>query len=400
MTREQLVKDIIGKEAENLGFSYQGCEKSMYGAMYNYERNRFGFAQTILITTTSIKGIGKWIGMEFLGCAWGNGNIAAEKLMESKYDDGKMRGLKFNSEKEIKEIFEHLARIIREKAKEAFELKEYPQIKGYEENTILHKEVGNLNAAKWIKQIIGKEAEQLGFSYRGSNRDGYTRGYTFLHKEEEYEECIDFTIVDNGIRMLFMRYGMGNADIEANCLLESNYITDAGGFTLFNNEQEFKEVLEHLARIIREKGREAFDLMKPAKEEYAGKEMQWKLYQEHEELNQQYRKLYRLEDTEFTTGLVSQIMKIIVENRDKELKVVEELLIGLSAVYGDQLIRKCGGRWEWREERFSQCWIVGLHGKGQGIIPLNEIMYCWREKVDQVEILLENFRRMPHDTVI
>ena len=173
--------------------------------------------------------------MEFLGCAWGNGNIAAEKLMESKYDDGKMRGLKFNSEKEIKEIFEHLARIIREKAKEAFELKEYPQIKVYEENTILHKEVGNLNAAKWIKQIIGKEAEQLGFSYRGSNRDGYTRGYTFLHKEEEYEECIDFTIVDNGIRMLFMRYGMGNADIEANCLLESNYITDAGGFTLFNN---------------------------------------------------------------------------------------------------------------------------------------------------------------------
>ena len=40
MTREQLVKDIIGKEAENLGFSYQGCEKSMYGAMYKFETKR------------------------------------------------------------------------------------------------------------------------------------------------------------------------------------------------------------------------------------------------------------------------------------------------------------------------------------------------------------------------
>ncbi len=143
MTREQLIQDIIGKEAEILDFSYQGCHKSVYGTMYIYERNRCGFAQSIFITTISMKGIGKWVGMDFAGCIWGNGNITAGNLLETKYRDEKTGGLKFNSEKELKEIFEHLARIIREKGKEAFELKEYPKAKRGEVKTTEYKKVKN-----------------------------------------------------------------------------------------------------------------------------------------------------------------------------------------------------------------------------------------------------------------
>ncbi len=265
-----------------------------------------------------------------------------------------------------------------------------------------------MNRAKWIKQIIGKEAEELGFSYAGSHSSGYSILYYYENKAEEFEENIFLyihkamiPILYSGVRMTFRRTGMGIRDIEANHLLESNYISDGQGFIPFNSEEEFREILEHLAQIIREKGKKTFDSMKPVKEGYPRREMHWKLYQEHEQLNQKYRKLYGLEDTEFMAKLMRQLIKIIVENWDREFKEVEELLIGLAAIYGDQLIRKCGGWWEWDEGVCSSCRVWGLHGtEYRGTIPLNVITHCWGEKVDRVENLLENFRKMHYDTVI
>lgn len=41
--------------------------------------------------------------------AWENGNIDAENLLESKYYDEKLPGLKFGNENEFTEILKHLA---------------------------------------------------------------------------------------------------------------------------------------------------------------------------------------------------------------------------------------------------------------------------------------------------
>lgn len=266
-----------------------------------------------------------------------------------------------------------------------------------------------MNTMKWIKQIIGKEAEKAGFMDGGSHRDGYVRVYFFYctHEEEEYRDDIGFTVIDNTIRMVFMRSGMGKGYIIANHLLESKFTSDIQGFIAFDSEEEYKEILEHFARIIREKSKEVFDSMELFKEEdgHPGRGMHWKLYQEHEELNRKYRKLYGMEDTEFTAKLMRGIMKLIVENRDKKFEEVKELLIGLAAVYGNQLVLKGNGRWEWQEgERGlpSHCWVKGIEG-GSNAIPLSDLAFYWRGKRDEAETvreLLHKFPKGPYGVVI
>ena len=63
-----------------------------------------------------------------------------------------------------------------------------------------------MNEMKWIKQIIGKEAEKAGFTDGGSCRDGYVRGYVFYctYEEERYEDIIDFTIIFNRNYIVFL----------------------------------------------------------------------------------------------------------------------------------------------------------------------------------------------------
>ena len=59
-----------------------------------------------------------------------------------------------------------------------------------------------MNKMKWIKEIIGKEAEKAGFTDEGSYRDGYVRGYGFscIHEEEVYRDDIDFKLDDKDMK--------------------------------------------------------------------------------------------------------------------------------------------------------------------------------------------------------
>ena len=117
-------------------------------------------------------------------------------------------------------------------------------------------------------------------------------------------------------------------------------------FLHFENEEELKQILQHFRRIIVEKGEEVFrEISKHSTEARPKKKTHKKLYEEHEELNRKYRKLYGMEDTEFTAKLMRRMNQVILEMQDEDFADVEETLIGLAAVYGDQLVRKCGGEW-------------------------------------------------------
>ncbi len=106
-----------------------------------------------------------------------------------------------------------------------------------------------------------------------------------------------------------------------------------------------------------------------------------------------------MEDTEFTAKLMRRMNQVILEMQDEDFADVEETLIGLAAVYGDQLVRKCGGEWELSE--VGTCMITGIHeGSRAGENPLNSIIFHWRNKRDDYRELLDCFRKHPYDTVI
>ena len=257
-----------------------------------------------------------------------------------------------------------------------------------------------MNKGKLIKGIIGNAAEEYGFTYTGSSRDGSVTGYHFERKENEVCQTISIVVIGQGIRLMFLTDVFGLRRVEATELIESDFIKGRlKGFLKFSDEEELEKILYHFVQIIEQKGMEIFkEISKPLTEAYPRKEAYWKLYQEHEALNDKYRKLYGLENTEFTTKLMRQISTIILEQKDEKFCDVEEMLIGLAAVYGDQIVRKCGGQWKWNKE-FNSCVIYGVHGKAC-VNPLSSTIFYWNGKQENINQLIVDFKKSPFDTVI
>ena len=268
-----------------------------------------------------------------------------------------------------------------------------------------------MNKAKWIKKIIGEAVTEKGFSYTGCT-GGSDVGYSFKRRvdgegeDDEIMQIIEIFIslsVIGGydIRLTFCTNAYGVINQEVTNLIPSGFKKgDLDDFLHFENEEELKQILQHFRRIIVEKGEEVFrEISKHSTEARPKKKTHKKLYEEHEELNRKYRKLYGMEDTEFTAKLMRRMNQVILEMQDEDFADVEETLIGLAAVYGDQLVRKCGGEWELSE--MGTCMITGLHeGSGAGENPLNSIIFHWRNKRDDYRELLYCFKKHPYDTVI
>ena len=268
-----------------------------------------------------------------------------------------------------------------------------------------------MNKAKWIKKIIGEAVTEKGFSYTGCT-GGSDVGYSFKRRvdgEDEDDEImqiieifISLSVIGGyDIRLTFCTNAYGVINQEVTNLIPSGFKKgDLDDFLHFENEEELKQILQHFRRIIVEKGEDVCrEISKHSTEARPKKKTYRKLYEEHEELNQKYRKLYGMEDTEFTAKLMRRMNQVILEMQDEDFADVEETLIGLAAVYGDQLVRKCGGEWELSE--MGTCMITGLHeGSGAGENPLNSIIFHWRNKRDDYRELLYCFKKHPYDTVI
>ncbi len=268
-----------------------------------------------------------------------------------------------------------------------------------------------MNKAKWIKKIIGETVTEKGFSYTGCT-GGSDVGYSFKRRvdgEDEDDEImqiieifISLSVIGGyDIRLTFCTNAYGVINQEVTNLIPSGFKKgDLDDFLHFENEEELKQILQHFRRIIVEKGEDVFrEISKHSTEARPKKKTYRKLYEEHEELNQKYRKLYGMEDTEFTAKLMRRMNQVILEIQDEDFADVEETLIGLAAVYGDQLVRKCGGEWELSE--VGTCMITGIHeGSRAGENPLNSIIFHWRNKRDDYRELLDCFRKHPYDTVI
>ena len=268
-----------------------------------------------------------------------------------------------------------------------------------------------MNKAKWIKKIIGETVEEKGFSYAGCSRDGCNVWYIFERRvegedeDDEITQTIDIFVSPDfisgcDIRLTFYTNAYTFSHREVTNLIPSGlkkgYVDE---FLHFENEEELKQILQHFRRIIVEKGEEVFrEISKHSTEARPKKKTERKLYEEHEELNRKYRVLYNIEDTEFTAKLIRRMSQVILEMQDEEFADVEETLIGLAAVYGNQLVRKCGGEWELTEN--NTCMIEGLQGGSLGMNPLNTIICYWRNKRDDYGVLLSWFERYPGDTVI
>ena len=255
-----------------------------------------------------------------------------------------------------------------------------------------------INKEKWIKKIIGEVVETHGFEYTGHSKDGYVHGYSFECIKGDLRQDVYLTVIENTVRMQLNTNAYGQIWVNVCNLMESNLKPDVMGFLEFQDEDEFKEILYSFGEILIQKG---FDVLeeksKPTTEIRPKKETYWKLYVEHDELNREYRQRYGLEDTESSLKCMQKISDIILGTTDREFAEVEEMLIGLAAVYGDQLIQKMGGEWGWSKVHNSS----GIEEMKNGSYanPLADIIFYWRRGKEHLDTLIQAFKKGPFDVV-
>lgn len=247
-----------------------------------------------------------------------------------------------------------------------------------------------MNREKWIKKIIGEVAKERGFTYAGHYRDGYVHGYSFEYTKDDIRQDIDITIIGNEIRMQLNTTAYGQMWVNVCDLMESDLKPDITGFLEFKDEEEYKEILHAFSKILIQEGFRVLDeKSKHTTEARPKKETYWKLYTEHDELNREYRKKYHLEDTESSLKCIQKISDIILGTKDRKFAEVEEMLIGLAAVYGDQLIQEWGGEWVWSEMNNSCC--AGGMRNGAYTNPLVDMIFYWTRGEEDLDILAQPF---------
>ena len=253
-----------------------------------------------------------------------------------------------------------------------------------------------INKEKWIKKIIGEIVEKRGFKYTGHSKDGYVHGYSFECTKDDLRQDIYITVISNTVRMQLNTNAYGQIWVNVCKLMESNLEPDVSGFIEFQDEDKFKEILYSFGEILIQKG---FDVLeeksKPTTEIRPKKETYWKLYVEHDELNREYRQRYGLEDTGSSLKCMQKISDIILGTTDQEFAEVEEMLIGLAAVYGDQIIQKMGGEWVWSKVHNSS----GIKKNRGYENPLVDMIFYWRRGKEDIDDLIQAFKKGPFDVV-
>ena len=256
-----------------------------------------------------------------------------------------------------------------------------------------------MNKEKYIKEIIGEAVKEYGFEKFTHFIETDWESYEFERVEGELKQNILITIMDSDLRLEFRTNAYGQFAVDATDLFPSNLASDRPGFLMFKNEEEFKKIIYLSRDIILQKGFNILEeISKPTTEARPRKETYWKVYTENKELEEKYRKMYELEDTEFTRKMMQKISDIILSTKDKEFAEVEDMLVGLAAVYGNQIIRKCGGQWRWRDNTKS-CVIDNIFNRDR-VNPLSQIIFYWDGKKENINYLLNSFREHPYDTVI
>lgn len=254
-----------------------------------------------------------------------------------------------------------------------------------------------MNRSQQIKKIIGEAIVERGFEFAGNFKDGYVHGWSFKRRDGDLVQYITIPVISDVIRLELSTNAYGQREVFAHTLIESDF-SDYDHGLVFDGDKEFKEILELYRDIILEKSPEVFErISKPASEAAPRKETHLKLYNDHDALNAEYRAKYGLEETESTMTLIKKLSETILATTDKKFSEVEEMLVGLAAVYADQLILKCGGEWQWNEE-FNTCTIKKVNGI-RSANPLLRMITYWENKEEDLDVLLNYFKTRPSDII-
>jgi len=161
----------------------------------------------------------------------------------------------------------------------------------------------------------------------------------------------------------------------------------------FKDDGEFVKALEEMGYLIEKYGFEKLDKLSVSPYKFEPTyEMNRSVYEKHEDLAANFMKKYGIEgDISLQESI--EIIKGIVEETDERIydNKAKERLIELAAFYGEQLIKRYDGKWEWCKHN-NMCLVAKMNNLMSGMYVLSRISQAWEKS--SAEVIIESYTNM------
>jgi len=248
-----------------------------------------------------------------------------------------------------------------------------------------------MQKARLVKKVLGERFAKHGFEFMGSVDRGVW----------EFKKTLD-NVIEQTITILLDRFEsnevyfilnskFGNNVKACDFVPEPEYANKQ--WWEFNDDDEFVKALEEMGYLIEKYGFKKLDELSVSPYKFeATEEMNRRVYEKHDELTASFMKKYGIED-DITLWESIEIIKGIVEETDERIydEKAKERLIGLAAFYGEQLIKKYDGEWEWCKHN-SMCRVVKMKNLMTSMYVLSRISQAWEKS--SAEIIIESYIKM------
>ncbi len=225
---------------------------------------------------------------------------------------------------------------------------------------------------KMIQKILGTELEKQGFTYMPNSSWSYERV-----KDQVWQSVsvVRERYCKGYIRMVFMTNAYGQKPKG----LDDFVPGQLPEYWHYETEEELREIIEQFREWTLAYGLDMLEKMSvPTTEARPKPETNRYLYEHHRELYKEYKEKL-CEGNDSWEAVVKAIQDKIEETWDQPFNEVEEMLIGLAALYAYALNRGDEGEWGW-DEKMNLCSIQHILGTDMSIFPLLAIISAWRSK--------------------
>lgn len=255
-----------------------------------------------------------------------------------------------------------------------------------------------INKKLFVRKVIGGVIFPYGFLEESNDR----LGVRFSRKKERVTQFISVDyILDSYLRISFQTSAYQYPTLDGYELLCRKGEVRNPDFIKFLNPEvrlwkweekdQFLAILDIFKKLIVTYGMDLLnDLSVDWTDIQPTVESNKKLYENHIELNLHYREELGIKTETNAIKVMELISRKLIEIRGQDFKNIEDVLIGLAAVYGEEIVLKCGGEWQLRKDLGDICWISKIHGNMYKMeAPLNTICDYLRFGKEDVAVLLK-----------
>lgn len=224
---------------------------------------------------------------------------------------------------------------------------------------------------KIIKAKLYSYLKTKGYQYEYDITDGET--WIFKKIDGDLEKRIDIHDTANiGISFWFSVYGYGQQDgmrwISKSRINEFDHCD-------YKNEKEFESLIEEIKDVIMQHADEVLENIGGTFEEReAARNIEKKLYREHEQLAEEGEKLLKIEN-ETDMQKIYVLIEYLKKLQERDYQAVFDEIFIISAIYGEIYREITNGKWELSCDGTCMCMVVAP--KCIDIAPFKTIKLAW-----------------------